>query len=142
MRIALLEPFFSGSHKSWAEEYARFSTHEIKIFSLSGHHWKWRMHGGAVTLAEKFLEGNFQPDILLASDMLDLTTFLSLTRDVTHDIPAAIYFHENQLTYPWSPGDKDVSLARDNHYSFINYTSALAASKVFFQFAISFEFVF
>ncbi len=133
MRIALLEPFFTGSHKRWAEEYARFSRHEIGIFSLSGHHWKWRMHGGAVSLAEKFLKSNFHPDVIIASDMLDLTVFLSYTRKVTHDVPAAVYFHENQLTYPWSPMDKDVQFERDNHYSFINYASALAADKVFFN---------
>ncbi len=133
MQIALLEPFFTGSHKNWAEEYARFSRHEVKIFPLSGHHWKWRMHGGAVTLAHQFLESGFHPDLILATDMLDLTTFLSLTRAVTHHIPTAIYFHENQLTYPWSPADKDIHYERDNHYSFINYTSALAADKVFFN---------
>lgn len=133
MRVALLEPFFTGSHKRWAEEYARFSRHEVKIFSLSGHHWKWRMHGGAVSLAEKFLKSGFQADVILASDMLDLTTFLSLTRGVTHNIPAAAYFHENQLTYPWSPTDQDIQFERDNHYSFINYASALAADKVFFN---------
>jgi len=133
MRIALLEPFFTGSHKSWANEYERFSKHEVKLFSLSGHHWKWRMHGGAITLADKFLNSNLLPDLILASDMLDLTTFLSLTRQKTHSIPAVIYFHENQLSYPWSPTDKDIHHKRDNHYGFINYASALAASKVFFN---------
>lgn len=133
MRIALLEPFFTGSHKSWAEEYARFSSHEVKIFSLSGHHWKWRMHGGALTLARKFIESNFRPSMILASDMLDLSTFLSHTRSITHQTPAAVYFHENQLTYPWSPADNDVAQERDNHYGFINLTSALAADKVLFN---------
>ena len=42
-------------------------------------------------------------------------------------------FHENQLTYPWSPNDQDVKLKRDNHYSFINYTSALAADYLLFN---------
>lgn len=133
MRIALLEPFFTGSHKKWAEELAQHSRHEIKIFSLSGHYWKWRMHGGAVSLARKFLESKFQPDVLLSTDMLDLSVFLGLTRNVTANIPTAFYFHENQLTYPWSPTDADVKRNRDNHYSFINYTSALAADKVFFN---------
>ncbi|MDZ4846917.1 MAG: DUF3524 domain-containing protein [Chitinophagales bacterium] len=133
MRIALLEPFLTGSHKKWAEEFAQHSKHEIKIFSLSGHYWKWRMHGGAVSLARKFLESNFQPDVLLATDMLDLSVFLGLTRSATHNIPSAIYFHENQLTYPWSPMDSDVRQQRDTHYCFINYTSALAADKVFFN---------
>lgn len=133
MRVLLLEPFFTGSHKSWAEGFRKHSANEIEILSLSGHYWKWRMHGGAVTLAKKFLDSGIQPELILASDMLDLNVFLSLTRKITHSIPAALYFHENQLTYPWSPADADVKYERDNHYSFINYTSALCADMVFFN---------
>jgi glycosyltransferase involved in cell wall biosynthesis len=65
--------------------------------------------------------------------MLDLTTFLALTRVRTHHIPTALYFHENQLSYPWSPGDRDVRQGRDVHYGFINYASALAADALFFN---------
>lgn len=133
MKVLLVEPYFTGSHKSWALEFAQFSSHEVKIISLSGHYWKWRMHGGAVTLARKFLSLDFRPDLILVSDMLDLTTFLSLTRHATSDIPTAVYFHENQLTYPWSPSDKDIIYKRDNHYGFINYSTALAADHVFFN---------
>ena len=133
MKIALLEPFLTGSHAAWAEEYARHSRHEVKIFGLDGHSWKWRMHGGAVTLAGDFLAQDWPADLLLASDMLDLTTFLALTRNTTATTPAAIYFHENQLTYPWSPADVDPALQRDMHYGFINYASALAADAVLFN---------
>lgn len=100
---------------------------------MSGHHWKWRMHGGAVTLARQFMESDLQPDVILATDMLDLNLFLSLTRKRTANIPTILYFHENQLIYPWSPTDKDKGKARDGHYSFINYTSALAADHVVFN---------
>ncbi len=91
------------------------------------------MHGGAVTLADRFLRSDSPPDLLLATDMLDLTTFLSLTRGKSAGIPVAIYFHENQLSYPWSPTDRDVLHRRDRHYGFINYVSALAADAVFFN---------
>lgn len=133
MKTALLEPFYGGSHKHWADSLKSFSSHEIRIFSLKGYHWKWRMHGGAVTLAEAFNKSDYSPDLILASDMLDLNLFLSLTRNKTHDIPTAVYFHENQLNYPWSPIDRDVKKGRDNHYSFINYTTALTADRVFFN---------
>jgi len=131
MNILLLETFFTGSHKKWAEEFQRFSKHEIEILSLSGHHWKWRMHGGAVSLAQ--LQPKVKPDFILATDMIDLNLFLSLTRKWSHNIPTAIYLHENQLNYPWSPTDADVKLQRDNHYAFINYASALTADHVFFN---------
>lgn len=132
MRILLIEPFFTGSHQKWAEEFQQFSKHEIQILSLPGYHWKWRMHGAAVTLAQQALKGQ-KPDLILATDMLDVATFAALTRKQWNEVPLAVYFHENQITYPWSPTDADVQLQRDNHYAFINYTSALVADKVFFN---------
>ena len=133
MKILLLEPYFAGSHKKWAEEFKQFSKHKVEILSLSGSHWKWRMHGGAISLAQLVIPGLPLPDLILATDMIDLNLFLSLTRGWSHNIPVAIYFHENQLNYPWSATDADVRLKRDNHYAFINYTSALAADAVFFN---------
>ena len=133
MKIALVEPFFSGSHKTWATDLQRFSQHEVALFTMPGRHWKWRMHGGAIHLAEQYLQSNFKADLFLVSDMLDVTTFLSLIRHQHPNPPLALYFHENQLSYPWSPNDQDVSLKRDHHYAFINYSSALAADYLLFN---------
>lgn len=133
MIIHLFAPFFSGSHQRWAEGYARHSRHTIRLFTLPGRHWKWRMHGAAVQLAQDFLQQAEQPDLLLTTDMLDTATFLSLTRSRTAKLPVAVYFHENQLTYPWSPTDEDVPQQRDRHYAWLNYTSALAADAAFFN---------
>ena len=133
MKILIIEPYFTGSHADWVRGYKKFSRHDVQILSLSGQFWKWRMHGGAVTLAQKFLQSDFLPNFVLATDMLDLTTFLALTREKTHSIPTAIYFHENQICYPWSPDDRDVRQNRDRHYGFINYASALAADAIFFN---------
>lgn len=133
MNITLLEPFYTGSHAAWIDELVANSRHQISVLSLSGHNWKWRMHGGAVTLARRFLNSEQTPDLILASDMLDLTTFLALTRKETAQIPTAIYFHENQLTYPWSPADPVSREKRELHYGFINYSSALAADTLLFN---------
>ncbi len=133
MKILIIEPYFTGSHKQWAEGYKRHSSHDIKILSIKGQFWKWRMHGGAITLAKMFDAMDSLPDLILATDMLDLNTFLSLTRDKSNGIPTALYFHENQLSYPWSPDDRDIKNKRDSHYGFINYSSALAADRVFFN---------
>ena len=133
MNILLIEPYYTGSHKQWAEGYKSHSSHNIKILHMKGQFWKWRMHGGAVTLARDFNKMKWKPDLILSTDMLDLTTFLSLTMKKSSGIPTAIYFHENQLSYPWSPDDRDIQNKRDNHYGFINYSSALAADKVFFN---------
>ena len=133
MNILLLEPYYTGSHKAWADGLKKHSPHNIKILSMPGNFWKWRMHGGAITLSEKFNKLDFCPDLILATDMLNLASFLALTKRKTVNIPTAIYFHENQLTYPWSPIDRDVKNKRDHHYSFINYISAYNADKVFFN---------
>ncbi|HJV35807.1 tRNA-queuosine alpha-mannosyltransferase domain-containing protein [Geomonas sp.] len=133
MRITLIEPYCTGSHAAWAHEYARHSRHQVDLLTLPGRNWKWRMHGGAVTLAGRFLAEGKRTDLILATDMLDLTTFLALTRKATGNCRCAIYFHENQLTYPWSPDDADPGQQRDLHYAFINYASALAADAVLFN---------
>ena len=139
MRILMIEPYFTGSHKQWVEGFAKYSTHQIELLTMSGHYWKWRMHGGAVTLARKFNEETLQADLLLVSDMLDLTTFKALTKT---RLPVAVYFHENQLCYPWSETDEDVIKERDNHYSFINYSTALAADTVYFNSAFHYNIFF
>lgn len=133
MHILIIEPYFTGSHAAWATGYQKYSSHTIDILSLKGQFWKWRMHGGAVTLARKFNESKIQPDLILATDMLDVTTFLALTGEKTTSLPVALYFHENQFAYPWSPEDRDVAQQRDKHYGFINYVSALAADWCFFN---------
>ena len=133
MNILLIEPYFTGSHAAWAEGYKKHSKHAVDILSLKGQFWKWRMHGGAITMAKKFSETDFQPDLILTTDMMDLTIFQSLTRKNTHNTPYVLYFHENQLSYPWSATDRDVVKNRDRHYSFINYSSALAANKICFN---------
>lgn len=134
MKIALIEPFYSGSHKKWADELKNNSMHEIIIISLKGVFWKWRMHGGAITLSEKYnsIFSNYKPDLILATDMVNLPVFLSLINN-SSNIPVLFYFHENQLTYPWSTQDTDIIKKRDHHYGFINYVSALVSSQVLFN---------
>jgi hypothetical protein len=100
MKILLLEPYCGGSHRAWAEGYAAHSRHEVTLLSLPARFWKWRMQGGAVTLAEQARALDAYPDLILASDMLNLPAFLGLTRDVFSGIPVVLYCHENQLTYP------------------------------------------
>ncbi|MEO0583637.1 MAG: DUF3524 domain-containing protein [Bacteroidota bacterium] len=133
MHILILCPYLTDSHKQWAESYQQYSVHEVEIYSLPGRHWKWRMHGAAVTLAQQLGRMDRAPDVIIATDMLDLTTFQALTRKQTAHIPTILYFHENQLTYPWSPTDQDRSHKRDRHYAWINYVSALAADQLWFN---------
>ena len=127
LNILYVEPFYSGSHKQWIDSYQKYSNHNIQILSLPGKKWKWRMHGGAVTLANDFMKYNKKIDLVLCSDFLNLPVFKSLCSSKIKDIPIGMYFHENQLSYPWSPHDTDINLNRDLHYHYINYTSSLTS---------------
>jgi glycosyltransferase involved in cell wall biosynthesis len=128
VRILLVEPYFGGSHRAWAEGYARHSRHAVTLLTLPARFWKWRMQGGATILARRFAARDFEPDLILASDMLNVPAFLGLARERLVDVPVALYFHENQLTYPLRPGEK-----RDLTYAIINWRSMLAADHVFFN---------
>jgi glycosyltransferase involved in cell wall biosynthesis len=96
------------------------------------------MHGGSVTLAREFLALQDIPDVLLATDMLDLGTFLALTRNRTHNLNAALFMHENQLTYPLPEEAGQGAMRRqggerDQHYAFINYSSMMTAELIVFN---------
>lgn len=128
MKVLLLEPYCGGSHRAWAEGYVEHSRHDVTLLGLAARFWKWRMQGGAVTLAAQARGLDHRPDLILASDMLNLPAFLALTRDFLAGIPTALYCHENQLTYPFPPGEK-----RDLTYGMINWLSMLVADCVIFN---------
>lgn len=143
MHILIVSPYHGGSHQAWSDGYRRHSRHNIELLTLPARFWKWRMHGGAITLARRLLErqesgASNVPDLLLVTDMLDLTTFLALIRRALPDTPAVLYMHENQLTYPL-PNDPSSGPMRrqrgerDLHYVFINYASMLVADRVVFN---------
>ena len=133
MKILYIEPYYAGSHKQWIQAYKKHSSHQIDIISLPGKKWKWRIHGGAITLAEEFIKNDIIYDLIIASDFLNLPVFKSLVNHKLNNTKIVIYFHENQITYPWSPHDQDKKLNRDLHYAYINYTSSLVSDFNFFN---------
>jgi glycosyltransferase involved in cell wall biosynthesis len=132
LSVWALEPYFAGSHKAYLEGLAHHSRHRLVLLTLPGRNWKWRMHGGALSLARMTLERQAAtgeaPQVLFASDMLDLPVFLAAVAPNLGQVPAFLYFHENQLTYPLPAG-----VERDLSYGFKNLASALMAEAVFFN---------
>jgi glycosyltransferase involved in cell wall biosynthesis len=130
--VWLLSPYHTGSHRAWAEGYQRHSRHRVELLTMAGRFWKWRMQGGAVELAEQArrrLETEAAPHVILATDMLNLPVWLGLLRQsLPSSIPILLYMHENQLTYPWRPGE-----APDFTYGMINWLSQLAADRILFN---------
>lgn len=123
----------SGSHAQWAEGFMKHSTHHVELLSLPGRHWKWRMYGAGPELAHQFMDMEYEPELVLATDLMDLSVFCGLSRNKLKNVSVALYFHENQLCYPWSNRDPDTKSGRNRHYAFINLQSAIAADKVFFS---------
>ena len=84
------------------------------------------MRGAAVTMSEDIPpEG---ADVILASDYLDLASLAGMLPPRLSRIPRAVYFHENQLTYPLPAEDE-----RDYQFGFTNITSCLSAGLVIFN---------
>jgi glycosyltransferase involved in cell wall biosynthesis len=134
LQVVVLEPYFTGSHKVWAEGWRRASRHHLHLLTQPGTHWRHRMMASAVPLAEALrhhVERHGVPDVVVASDMVDLASFLGLCRDELAGVPAVVYFHENQLTQPVSPNG--VGGLRDRHLAWTNWRSLMAADEVWFN---------
>ncbi len=127
MRVLALNPYHGGSHAAFMDGWIRRSTHAFELNVLPAHHWKWRMRHGAMTFAQRLGQGQ-APDVLLCTDMLDLATLRGLVHPSMRALPAVVYFHENQLTYP-----DDHQTSRDLHFAFTNLTTALSADAVWFN---------
>jgi len=131
MRILALEPYYGGSHRAFLDRWSALSRHTWTVLTLPPYKWKWRMRHAAVTFAEE-VRGHWsrQPswDLLFCSDMLNLAEFRGLSCRDIGDLPALIYFHENQLTYP-----VQIENERDYQFAMTNMTSALAADAVWFN---------
>ncbi|MGH2627589.1 MAG: tRNA-queuosine alpha-mannosyltransferase domain-containing protein, partial [Anaerolineales bacterium] len=125
-----LEPYFGLSHRTFLEGYRRYSGHEVEIWSLPPRKWKWRMRGSAYHFAERAraLGEEARFDALLTSDFLNLPDWRSLAPARMRGLPALVYFHENQITYPLG---KNAPI--DFHYGWINVSTALAADRVLFN---------
>ncbi|MBU8932799.1 MAG: DUF3524 domain-containing protein [candidate division Zixibacteria bacterium] len=131
MRILALEPFYDGSHRAFLDGWQSRSRHEWTVLGLPGYKWKWRMRHAAITFAEDVnqrLSNGEQWDVLFCSDMLNLAEFLGLVDPCLKKLPRVTYFHENQLTYPARHQQE-----RDLQFALTNFTTALAATEVWFN---------
>jgi glycosyltransferase involved in cell wall biosynthesis len=125
LRFLFLEPFYSGSHRDFADGFAAHSQHRIEVRGMPGRFWKWRMRGAALYLADRIDYGTHY-DGLIVSGLMSLADLKALWKGALP--PALLYFHENQLSYPLAPGE-----STDYQYGFTNITSALAADRVLFN---------
>jgi glycosyltransferase involved in cell wall biosynthesis len=134
-RILALNPWHGGSHRAFLDGWIQHSQHEFTVLPLPAYKWKWRMRHAAVTFSQQLHElltgdSGDRPewDALFCTDMLGLAEFRGLCPEAVRQLPAVVYFHENQLTYPTQKDEE-----RDFHFAYSNMTSALAADSVWFN---------
>jgi len=137
LRVLSLQPYYGGSHEQFQQGWEQYSKHRWTILTLPPRHWKWRMRHAAIYFAEEIKrrigEGE-QWDIVFCSDMLNLAEFRGLMPRQIGGIPIVMFFHENQFAYPVREGYQ-----RDEHLAFTNFTSALAADRIWFNSKYNFD---
>ena len=130
-RVILVESYYGGSHRSWADAWVRHSRHDISLVTLPDEFWRWRLRGGAVTLAADFsavVEADGPPDAVVVSGLVDVAAFAGLARRSLRDTPLAVYVHESQLLYPLAPNQR-----ADTSAALVNWQSLVASDAVWFN---------
>lgn len=129
MQVCLVESFYGGSHRAWADGYARASTHDVTLLTMPAENWRWRMRGAAVELSEQvgvMYADRPPPDVVVVSSLVDLALFRELTHPHWGRPITVLYMHENQLGYPSQRGT-------DPTYPWINWTALLSADEIWFN---------
>jgi hypothetical protein len=146
LNICFLSTYHTGSHKAHIIGYLKYTKHNIVLFSLEGNYWKHRMNLGALSLAEKYItfmkqkSHQFYFDLIIATDMVDLSSFVAKCRRYIDPRKTciALYMHENQLTYP-IPSDRSNGVYRRNNgqlelqFALLNYKSQMISDYILFN---------
>ena len=130
-RVLLVEPFYSGSHASWADGLAGHSRHDVVTITHPGAFWRWRMRGSSLTLAAEAklaVERHGTPDVVMVSGMIDLAAWLGFSRRFLGDPPVVLYLHENHLLYPPAPNQR-----ADDSLPLLNWLGMAVADEVWFN---------
>ncbi len=133
LSIAVLEPYYGGSHAAFVDTLARHTRHNLTLATLPARKWKWRMRGASAWFARDGFDwspkgGPDHIDLILTCDMLSVADLRALLPHHLRNLPIVCYFHENQLTYPISDDQ-----TRDFQYGMTNITSCLASDAVWFN---------
>ena len=127
MKVLLLSPYDAMSHRYWREGLvAAFPEHDFVVLSLAARHFSWRFRGNSLTLAYDAATAQ-QYDLIIATSMTDLSGLLGMQPSL-RDVPAILYFHENQFAYPDDSPD-----AHRVDRQITSIYSALAASRLVFN---------
>ena len=129
--ILLLEPYYGGSHKAFLTGLQDYVDCRFTLVALPARKWKMRMQLAAPWFAEQILlliEKGECFDAVLTSTFIDVAVLRSLLDCRGIRLPMAVYFHENQFSYPGQVPDPAAF-----QFSSINFTSALCADRLAFN---------
>ncbi len=97
LSVLLLSPYDARSHRYWREGVvAHLPQHTFHVHTLPPRYFSWRFRGNALTWSATAFESC---DLILATSMTDLSALKGMNRSLAN-VPAALYFHENQFVYP------------------------------------------
>lgn len=127
-RVLFLDPYHAGAHAAFSRRVTEHVSVDWTLLTLPGRHWKWRMRGSALWFASQ-VESSATYDAIVATSYVPIAELRGLMS--THGaLPIAVYFHENQLTYPVQEAH---SGERDHHFGMTQILSAWSADAVWFN---------
>ena len=129
--ILLLEPYYGGSHKSFLKGLQSHIDCRFSLLTLPARKWKMRMQLASPWFAAEIIHlvaSGECFDAILCSTFLDVAVLRSLLTNAGIVLPLAVYFHENQFSYPGQVPDQGMY-----QFSAINFTSALCADYLAFN---------
>lgn len=133
-RLLILDALHAGSHAAWSKGLANHLPNygwNVELLTLPGRHWKWRMQQSGWWFADQIARKNTpRPDVILATDMVDVARLRGSLPRPWRNLPIVAYFHENQLTFPWKvDGNEHLQTG----YAFANLQSAAVADALWFN---------
>ena len=138
MKALLISPYHAESHKIWAQEVmAMCPQFSWQLASLPPRFFDWRIRGNALALKfEPQFRGMFVGlDLIVATSMTDLAALKGLCPEI-HNVPCAVYFHENQFAYPIN---KTHPRSRALEAKLVTLYGALAADLVLFNSSFNYQ---
>ena len=130
MNILLLNAYTTDSHSAWCKGLMQHLPQNTWTYlTLPGRHFSWRIRGNALSWAMGEARTSLEKpyDIVVATSMVDLATLRGLVPNLAN-IPAVVYFHENQFAYP-----KNLQQHASIEPQMVNLYSALSAQTLLFN---------
>lgn len=129
--ILLLEPYYGGSHQAFLNGLQKHVDCNFTLLTLPARKWKMRMQLAAPWFAaqiKEYVVSGERYDAILTSTFLDVAVLRSMLASQGIHLPLAVYFHENQFSYPGQISDPGIF-----QFTNINFTSALCADSLAFN---------